>query len=308
MKKKTRKAIFGYIFISIWLIGFAVFTFYPFLMSIVFSFSNVKFVGGEIESEKSAMELIFVGFDNFKNIFALESGFKFLTAIKNFVIELVLQVPIIIVFSILISLLLNQKIKCRGFFRMIFFLPVIIASGPVLKELIDGGAAGGSFIEEYGIIAMISDVLPGALAAPITALFEEIITVFWFSGVQIIIFLSALQKIDKSVYEAASIDGASPWDAFWKITLPSLTGMIVINSVYTIVTLATFSNNEVIGVISSAMGSVKAGEGYGFAAALAWVYMIIILLALGLVLLIFKGNDGNKKVVKANAKRVKKSR
>ena len=298
MKKSTRKAIFGYAFISIWLLGFAVFTFYPFLMSIAFAFSDVKFAG-------EGMELGFVKFQNFTNIFANEAGFEYLTAIKNFVIELVIQVPIIIVFSILIALLLNQKMKCRGLFRMIFFLPVIIASGPVLNELIDGGAAGGSFIEQYGIISIISENLPGALAKPITALFEEIIIIFWFSGVQIIIFLSALQKIDRSVYEAASIDGAGPWNAFWKITLPSLTGMIVINSVYTIVTLATFSNNEVIGVITSAMSSTKEGQGYGFASAMAWVYMIIIFLALGLVLLLFKGNDASKKVVKTNAKRSK---
>ena len=177
MKKSTRKAIFGYIFISIWLIGFAVFTFYPFLMSILFSFSNVKF-GGD------GMELVFVKFENFTNIFALENGFKFLTAVKDFVVELVLQVPIIIVFSILISLLLNQKIKCRGLFRMIFFLPVIIASGPVLKELIDGGAAGGSFIEQYGIITTISENLPGAIAKPITALFKEIIIVLYFGNIR----------------------------------------------------------------------------------------------------------------------------
>jgi len=301
MKKKTRKAIFGYAFIAIWLVGFAVFTFYPFLMSIVFSFSEVKFAG-------EGMELIFHKFNNFRNIFGNEAGFEFLTAIKNFVIELVIQVPIIIVFSILIALLLNQKMKCRGLFRMIFFLPVIIASGPVLSELIDGGAAGGSFIEQYGIISLINEFLPGALAAPISALFEEIIIIFWFSGVQIIIFLSALQKIDRSVYEAASIDGAGPWNSFWKITLPSLTGMIVINSVYTIVTLATFANNEVIGVISSAMTSPKEGQGYGFASAMAWVYMIIIFLALGLVLLLFKGKDNSKKVVKTNAKRVRKAK
>ena len=303
MKKKTRKAIFGYAFISIWLIGFAVFTFYPFLMSVVFSFSEVKFAA-------EGMELKFIQFDNFKNIVAGtgDAGFQFLTAIKNFVIELVIQVPIIIVFSILIALLLNQKMKCRGLFRMIFFLPVIIASGPVLSELIDGGAAGGSFIEQYGIITLINEFLPGALAAPLTALFEEIIIIFWFSGVQIIIFLSALQKIDRSVYEAASIDGAGPWNAFWKITLPSLTGMIVINSVYTIVTLATFANNEVIGVISSAMTSIKPGEGYGFASALAWVYMIIIFLALGLVLALFRNKDASKKVVKTNAKRVRKAK
>ena len=301
MKKSTRKAIFGYAFVAIWVIGFAVFTFYPFLMSIVFAFSKVNFGA-------NGMELQFVQFQNFTNIFALENGFNFLIAVKDFVIQLLLQVPIIIVFSILIALLLNQNIKCRGIFRMIFFLPVIIASGPVLTELMAGGAAGESFIEQYGVITMINEFLPGALADPITALFEEIIIVFWFSGVQIIIFLTGLQKIDRSVYEAASIDGASPWNAFWKITLPSLTGLILVNSIYTIVTLATFSNNEVITVITRVMRSALEAEGYGFASALAWVYMIVEFLALGLVLLLFRNKDSKKKVVKTNAKRSRKAK
>lgn len=301
LKKSTRKAIFGYAFVAIWLIGFAVFTFYPFLKSIVYAFSEVSF-------GKDGEELKFVQFQNFTNIFALENGFNFLIEVKDFAIQLLLQVPIIIVFSILIALLLNQNIKCRGIFRTIFFLPVIIASGPVLTELLNGGAAGGSFIEQYGVITMINEFLPGALAEPISALFEEIIIVFWFSGVQIIIFLTGLQKIDRSVYEAASIDGASPWNAFWKITLPSLTGLILVNSIYTIVTLATFSNNEVINLITRVMKSTVEGEGYGFASALAWVYMIIELLAIGLVLLLFKGKDTKKKVVKTNAKRSRKAK
>ena len=187
---------------------------------------------------------------------------------------------------------------------MIFFLPVIIASGPVISELINGGAAGTSFIEQYGVITMITENLPEWLANPLASLFEEIILVFWFSGVQIIIFLSALQKIDRSVYEAASIDGASPWDAFWKITLPSLKGMILINAVYTIISLATFADNEVLKTIKQVMNKTD----YGLASTLAWVYLIVILLALGIVLLLLKDKAPVKKVVTSNAKRTRKAK
>ena len=295
MKKSTRRAILGYAFVSIWVIGFAIFTFYPFLQSIIFSFSKVTFPDG--------IELTFIKFDNFKDIFITTEGFQFLENIKDFVIQLLIQVPIIIVFSILIALLLNQNIKCRGLFRMIFFLPVIIASGPVISELTSQGAAGTSFIEEYGVITLLQD-FPEWIATPLTALFEEIIIVFWFSGVQIIIFLSGLQKIDKSVYEASSIDGASPWNAFWKITLPSLKGMIMLNAIYTIVTLSTFADNEVIKSITSQMNNIN----YGFASAMAWVYLLVVLLALGIVLVLFKDKEAPKKVVTSNAKRSKKSK
>lgn len=301
MKKSTRKAIFGYAFISIWIIGFGIFTFYPFLMSVIYSFSTVRFGGGGIE-------INFIKLDNFISLFTTDLGFSFLESLKDFVIELVIQVPIIIVFSILISILLNRKMKCRGIFRMIFFLPVIIASGPVINELIGGGATGTSFIEEYGVISLISENLPTWLATPLISLFEEIIIVFWFSGVQIIIFLSALQKIDGSVYEAASIDGASPWNAFWKITLPSLKGMIMLNAIYTIITLATFAGNEVLTILTRSMNSTQEYAGYGFASAMAWVYLFVVLLALGIVLLLFKNNEPKKKVVKTNAKHTRKVR
>lgn len=299
MKKSVRKSLFGYGFISIWIIGFAIFTAYPFFMSILFTFNKV--------TSNNGIKLEWNNFENFKNIFLSDLGFTFLENLKDFAIELVIQVPIIIVFSILISLLLNQKIKCRGLFRMIFFLPVIIASGPVISELINGGAAGTSFIEQYGVITLINENLPEWLATPLSSLFEEIILVFWFSGVQIIIFLSALQKIDRSVYEAASIDGASPWNAFWKITLPSLKGMILINSIYTIITLATFSGNEVLKSINKAMDDLVK-YGYGLGSTLAWVYLLVILLALGLVLLLLRDKQPVKRVVTSNAKRTRKAK
>ena len=296
MKKSTRKALFGYAFISIWIVGFAVFTAYPFIMSILFTFNKV--------TPNNGINLEWNNYQNFKDVFVSDLGFTFLENLKDFAIELVIQVPIIIVFSILIALLLNQKMKCRGLFRMIFFLPVIIASGPVISELIDGGATGTSFIEQYGVIALITENLPEWLANPLASLFEEIIIIFWFSGVQIIIFLSALQKIDRSVYEASSIDGASPWDAFWKITLPSLKGMILINSIYTIISLATFSDNEVLKTIKQVMNKTE----YGLASTLAWVYLIVILLALGVVLLLLRNKEPVKRVVTSNAKRTRKAK
>jgi ABC-type sugar transport system permease subunit len=279
MKKRTRKALIGYSFISLWLFGFLALMVYPLVNSIIYSFSKVTITG-------SGIKLEFLGFANFISIFTTEEGFKFGEALIAFPVELILYVPIILVFSIIISILLNSKIKLRGFFRSVYFLPVIISSGPVINELISQGAGGTSFIESYGVITMIEQSLPTFIATPLISVFREIIIIFWFSGVQILIFLAGLQKIDPSIYEASSIDGAGPWEAFWKITLPSLKNLVFINAIYTIVTLSTFSENNVITIIKSNMFNPKTG--YGFASALSWTYFIVVSLFLLIATLLFK--------------------
>lgn len=268
-----RENLIGYSFIGIWIIGFLFFMLYPLVNSLIYSLSNVQIEG-------TGIKVTYHGFKNFQNIFQIEEGFKFTEALVNFVFkELIFQLPIIIVFSILIAMLLNQKLKGRGFFRTVFFLPVIIASGPVIKELISQGAGGTNIFETYGFIAVIEDTLNPHLAEPIINIFSEIIIIFWFSGVQILIFLAGLQKIDKQVYEAAKVDGAGSWQSFWKITLPALMNLVFVNAIYTIVLLATFSENEVIVSIKSNMFNFKTG--YGMASAMAWIYSLTVLLIIG---------------------------
>jgi ABC-type sugar transport system permease subunit len=277
MSRRARENLIGYSFIGIWIIGFIIFMLYPLINSIIYSLSNVNITG-------SATIVSFQGLENYQKIFQVEEGFLFTEALVSFLFkELLFQLPIIIVFSVLIAMLLNQKIRGRGIFRTIFFLPVIISSGPVIKELISQGAGGTNIFDTYGFITIIEESLNPVLAEPIIKIFSEIIIIFWFSGVQILIFLAGLQKIDSQVYEAARVDGAGPWQSFWKITLPSLMNLIFINAIYTIVLLATFSENEVIQNIQKNMFSVKTG--YGMASAMAWIYSIVILLIIGLLTL-----------------------
>lgn len=277
MSRKARENLIGYSFISIWIIGFLVFMVYPLINSVIYSFSNVQITG-------TGIIIKFHGLENFRNIFQIEEGFNFTEALVNFIFqELIFQLPIIIVFSVLIAILLNQKIRGRGIFRTIFFLPVIISSGPVIKELISQGAGGTNIFASYGFITIIEDSLNPIFAEPIIKIFSEIIIIFWFSGVQILIFLAGLQKIDKQVYEAARVDGAGPWQSFWKITLPSLMNLVFINAIYTIVLLATFSENQVIVNIKANMFNPETG--YGMASAMAWIYSLVVLLIIGLLTL-----------------------
>lgn len=278
ISRALRDNLIGYSFIGIWIVGFLIFMLYPFISSLIYSMSKVTILG-------TGIDIQYHGFTNFIQIFEIEEGFAFVEALIRFLREVVFQVPIIIVFSVLIAVLLNRDIKGRGFFRSIFFLPVIISSGPVINELITQGAGGANIFESYGFITIIENTLNPGLAEPIINLFSQIIIIFWFSGVQILIFLAGLQKVDRQIYEAAKVDGAGAWESFWKITLPSLSSLVFVNVIYTIVLLSTFSENDVIVEIKRNMFNINTG--YGMASAMAWVYFIIVMLMIGLVALIF---------------------
>ncbi|MEH7237237.1 carbohydrate ABC transporter permease [Bacillus sp. JJ1562] len=286
MKRLTlerKKNLIGYGFILPWLIGFAIFTAFPLGYSLFLSFQEVKITPNGIVTS-------FVGMGNFEYAFAVDALFT--QKLLDFLKELVLSVPIIIVFSLIIALLLNQNIRFKGIFRTIFFLPVIITSGPVIQGLMDQGVTSIPSIEEYAIFNALMTNTDGFLNSIIVYLMDNLIVILWFSGVQILIFLAALQKTDKQVYEAAKIDGASNWECFWKVTLPNLFPMIVVNLIYTIVTYSIFALNPVVGHIQSNMFQIDTG--FGYASALSWVYFIIITLVL-LVSVGLISIRGNKK-------------
>ncbi|TDL79110.1 carbohydrate ABC transporter permease [Peribacillus frigoritolerans] len=277
---KSKNSMIGYLFISPWIIGFLVFTAIPIFYSLFLSFQEVKITTGGIETE-------FVKFENFKYAFGVDA--LFLEYMGTYLKEIIISVPIIIVFSLIIALLLNQKIKFRGLFRTIFFLPVIIASGPVIKELIDQGVTTIPSIEQYAIYEALNANPDVFINGILLYLIKNLIMILWFSGVQILIFLAALQKIDKQVYEAAKIDGASNWESFWKVTLPSLAPMIVVNTIYTIVTYSVFSLNPIIAHIQKNM--FKVDTGFGYASALSWIYFltIAVILAAAVGAMMLKG-------------------
>lgn len=164
----------------------------------------------------------------------------------GYAIETLVAVPIVLIFSMIIALFLNLRFRLKGVFRTIFFLPVVITSGPVIKELTEQGAASAPGIANVPAVAEFLAQLPTAVRNPVEYLLVSFILILWFSGVQILIYLASLQKVDQAIYEAAAIDGASAWESFWKITLPSLTTATVVNAVYTIVTLSHFSENKVV--------------------------------------------------------------
>ena len=286
MNHKKRQLLYGYGFICIWLIGFIALTLIPLIRSLIFAFSDVSITGNE------GIVTYSVGFDNFTTI--LTTDVNFIDQLLRFLSEMILYVPVILILSMMIAMMLNQNIKFRGLFRGVFFLPVIIVSGPVINELLNQGAGTVPLIEQYGMLSAIDEILPAFLANPLQTLLSEMIMVLWFSGVQIVLFLAGLQKMSSEVYEAAQIDGASPWETFWKITLPSLRNIMVVAAVYTVVMLSTFSNNDILTLIRQMMFSSQGG--YGYASAMSWIYFIIISILLIVVVWIIAPKEKVKRM------------
>lgn len=287
---KQREGMMGYLFVLPWIIGVLVFVLRPLAQSFNFALSQVKMT-------PQGRQITFIGVRNFTQI--LQEDATFPTELASYLVKTIMATPIIVVFALIIALLLNSKIKGKGFFRLIFFLPVIIASGPVMSQLMSQGAGSIPAMNTSAIQSLIG-FLPGFIVDAIMGLFENIVMYLWYSGVQILIFLAAVQKIDNSLYEAAKMDGGSTWECFWKITLPTIKPMTLLNVVYTIIYLSNNEQNSIIETIKDAMFGTTGSKGYGYASAMAWLYAVIVtvLVAVFAAVLAFKKDIYAKKAKK----------
>ncbi|MDD2362523.1 MAG: sugar ABC transporter permease [Oscillospiraceae bacterium] len=271
----------GYLFFAPWLIGFFAFTLFPFLYSVYLSFSDVTI------SPTEGIKSSYVGFKWY--IEALTVDPTYTISLFDTLRFIVLSTPMIVVAALLLALLLSGKYKGRTLFRAIFFFPVIIISGPVVAELLNSDAAAVINPENYVIYDFIRS-LPEVISAPLLYIFDNIVLILWFSGVQVIMFLAGLQKIGLPIREAASIDGASGWQMFWKIYLPFLKPLILLNTIYTIVLLSGFASNAVNGEIVNKMKLT--GRVYGYSSALSWIYFVILAALLGVSFLLLRPGKG----------------
>ncbi len=295
-KIERREARVGYLFISPWLIGVIIFLIKPLLESFQYSLAVIKIT-------PKGMLATFTGFGNYTDIMMRDPDFPFM--LGSYFIKTLISAPVIVVFALLIAMLLNGKIRLKGFFRLIFFLPVIIVSGPVMNLLSNQGAAAIPALNNLGIQDALETFLYPWMAETITELFQNMIMVLWYSGVQILIFLSALQKIDSSLYEAAKIDGGSGWECFWKITMPTIKPMILLNAVYSIIFLSNNEQNSIITAIQQAM--FAGNKGYGYAAAMAWAYSVVVTALVSVIaVVLLTRKDAYDKMVKNFKKESKK--
>lgn len=272
LRASSIRKLEGSLFIAPWAFGFLVFMLFPLGYSFYMSFHQVRI-------KATGIEYNFRGLDNYKAIL-FEHGSIFYNQLIPFLQEILIMIPIIVVFALLIAIMLNQQFAGRTFFRVIFFLPVIFATGQVVQEFITQGEGALGFLERYNFEDMVYMYLPEAWAGPIVSILSSFVLILWYSGVQILIFLAGRQTIPPTVYEAARIDGASPWETFWKITLPALTPFILLNLIYTVVDLFTFPTNPVIAQIQNT-------RNYGLSSSIAWIYFAIIFAFLVIIFIIF---------------------
>lgn len=280
-----RKSLYGYGFIALWLTG-AVFMFIlPVIESLEYSFREVN-----PQAHKMAGE--WVGLANYKYAFLENPDFS-----KNLVSVLkdtALKTPLIIIFSLFVAVILNQKFRGRGFARAVFFLPVIIATGPVYNIITGDISTNGnnnasqfSTMFETDLVGQLLEFMgiyniSEHLTTMIQTVTTDIFNLVWHSGVQILIFLAGLQNIPVSAKEAAQIEGATGWEFFWKITFPYVSPMILANLIFTIIDLFTDPANKVMKTVIDMQSEWK----YGRAAAMTWAYFLIVLVAVGIVVAI----------------------
>lgn len=280
-----KKARAGWIFVLPFVIGFVIIYLPMVVESLRYSFSVL---------DPRTNTTTLVGFQNYIDAFRSDPEFskKLISGLQ----KLAFDIPAIVIFSLFMAIMLNQKMAGRGFFRAVFFIPVILSTG--LMETIaakdaltqymesssgiqdgSGTSAATELVSSMDLQKLFSTMKVGdGIVDYITSVINNIYDIVNRSGVQMLIFLSGLQSISPAIYESCKIDGATAWETFWKITFPMITPMILVNAIYTVIDSFTSQKNEVMMYISKVFS-----ESYGLSAAMAWVYFTIVIAIIGLV-------------------------
>ena len=291
MTIRARRAITGYLFILPFIVGFLVFMLYPLANSLYMSFCEVNPNGLTMEWTSLA---------NYRYAFAADPEYTRL--LTEELSRMVINTLATLVLSFVVAVILNGKFKGRTLARAIFFLPVIFSAGVLLgldSNMIGVEAANtlmsgiGSAIEETGGVNL-TESLQNLLQASgigtrafqvVFDIIDSVYDIVIASGIQIIVFLSGMQNIPGSLYEAAHVEGCSPWESFWKITFPMVAPLLLVNTIYTIIDFFTKSNNQVMEKISEVM---YANYKFGVAAAMSWIYFAVSIAMIGVASFIIK--------------------
>lgn len=280
-----RKARVGWLFVLPFIIGLVCIYFPIIKDSIWYTFNDLQII------PSGGFTLEFVGLKNYQEAFFTDTNFA--RTLVTGIGELIIDIPAILLFSLFMAVLLNQKMVGRGAFRAIFFLPVILATGFMtslgIMDVVGGSMTGGiddgsgasaadSIVSAIDLQSLFANMKVGTdLVKYVVEMINKIYSIVNRSGVQMLIFLSGLQSISPAIYEACRIDGASGWETFWKITFPMISPMILVNAVYTVIDAFTIESNTVMSYIqSSKMNDNVTG-------AMSWIYFLIVILIIAVV-------------------------
>lgn len=278
MSLHQREQLRGIVFVLPFIIGLCAFFIYPLTLSIRLSFGTLVSVVG--------MKVQWAGFENYVRAFVVDVEFvpTFLQAVRQTLVKF----PLTVLLSLIIAILLNRDIKARGLFRVIFFIPFLLGTGQVMQQLLNQGVdravlniMDGRLIP-YNVLVYFGSTIADAVQTILSIL----VSVLWSSGVQILLFLSGLQSISPSLYEAARIDGATEWEIFWKVTVPMISPILLLNLVYTVVDSFTNISNPLLQYIQTYGFS---NMEFAYSAALSWIYFAFIAIIVALIFGIMKG-------------------
>lgn len=275
---RRREAMIGLFFMAPFLVGTLLCFAFPTISSFLLSF-------GTTDSQTAGFHIQLTGLENYMRAFFTDTSF--VPYLLDSIQDMLIKTPLILVFSLLIAILLSKTMHFKGFFRVVALLPFLLGNGQVLRQMM-----------REGIDTKILSLGDGTLLSPemlaymgqdffttIDGLFSIIVTVLWSCGVQVLLFLAAIQSISPALYESAHIDGANEYEAFWKITLPMVLPVLLLGAVYTIINSFTDSTNPLLDYIKT-WAVTKAD--HGFAAAMGWIYFLFILFFIGLVVLVIQ--------------------
>lgn len=294
---KKQKVLFGILFLLPWIIGFLGIFLYSMIDSVIYTLSNVYFLGPSsadriqqfIEARNISGQTFFkmgilfehIGFQNLTYAWNIHSEYR--RVLVNSMIESLINLPVILIFSLLIATMLNTKFRGNVLARAIFFLPVILASEAIdiaLSQAVDLQAlmmgTSGIFGNLQINVFLIESGFPEELVEFLVSIVNTIFTIISIAGVQILIFLAGLQSIPSHLYEAAKVEGATPYESFWKITIPMVSPHIITVGVFTIVD--SFLRSPVTRLIIQ----TKDNQQYGVSSAMAWIYFAAVSLFLGI--------------------------
>lgn len=285
---RQRRSVTGLLFVLPFVIGLLLFILRPMITSIQMSFSKVNLNGAA-----GGFSMEFVGWANFLQALTIDKDFNRL--LTESVRDTLIDGVCIIIFSLIIAVILNRKFPGRGAVRAIFFMPVILASGVVLgmeksNMLLQGIQDLQSASTNTTITTTVQELLLGAFgntAGELISLIMNIINHFYdivvASSIQTVIFLSALQTINPSIYEAAEMEGCGAWEKLWKITIPLLSPMILVNWIYTIIDRFVRADNQ---LMTKILDCITETLDYGFSSAMAWIYCLCMVALIGISSLI----------------------
>jgi len=274
-KSATRQhsLLLGLLFISPWLIGFLLFTIYPLVSSLYYGFTRYDLLNPPV----------FLGLGNYIDIFTEDPHFG--QVVYNTLYYVGLSAPLGVVAAFLMASLLNTEMAGRSVFRAIFFFPAIVPA--IVTAMVWAFLLNVQYGAINSTLAGLGLSTIPFLSSPELAKPSLILIHMWAQGNAIVIFLASLQDVPRSLYEAATVDGANTWHKFWNITVPMCTPVILFNLIMGFI--GGFQNFILPWLLTSG-GPNQATEFYsvylyrnafsyfrmGKASALAWVLFVII--------------------------------